>query len=143
MDNRKLILRDAIREKNVNKALQGIAELKENDHPKIASVVIYYPYNEYQPVMKELDKLGKLISMLNEDTDLYIEIFGFADKQGDSYYNIGLALERSKFIRNYLIEKYVDSSRIYLRSVRQIDINTKALTKNDPENRKVEIIVFK
>lgn len=140
--DQKLVLREAIREKNVTKALQEFSENNTPDQPKIANVLIYYPYNEYQPAEKELNKLLRLIDLININPQYHIEIFGYADKQGNSYYNIGLALERSKYIKNYLVDKKIDPSRIYLRSIRQIDINTKSLVKNDPENRKVEVVVF-
>lgn len=143
MGDRKLILKDAIRENHTNKTLQVTSEANEAEQLNLASVEIYYPYNEYQPIEKELNKLDKLVNMLSKNPDQYIEIIGYVDKQGNSYYNIGLSLERSKLIKNYLIKKSIDPSRIFLRSIRQMDINTKTLTKNGYENRKVEIIVFK
>jgi outer membrane protein OmpA-like peptidoglycan-associated protein/tetratricopeptide (TPR) repeat protein len=139
----KMVLKDAIREKNIYPVLKDTSIYKSIDRNLMAKTVIYYPYNEYQPVEKELNKLSNLINVLKEDNSSRIEIIGFADNQVNINYNIGLAFERSKFIRDYLIECNVDPARIYLRSVRQIDINTKALVRNNPENRRVEIGVFK
>jgi len=58
------------------------------------------------------DELDKLAVYLNNCNNILIEIAGYADAQGDEAYNMILTQKRANFVKDYLVSKSVDSSKL-------------------------------
>ena len=59
--------------------------------------------------------LQQAINVLKEYPSLRVEIIGHTDDTGDRTYNLGLSERRAESVRNYMIGKGIDASRIEAR----------------------------
>lgn len=57
-------------------------------------------------------ELGKLVSFLNTNPSIHIEIQGHTDNIGTADYNLKLSTERAKAVYNYLIDHNISSERL-------------------------------
>ncbi|MBO9635447.1 MAG: OmpA family protein [Chitinophagaceae bacterium] len=58
------------------------------------------------------NSLNKLVDILKQYPDTYIEVQGHTDSKGTAEYNMNLSQKRATSVANYLIKKGVSSSRI-------------------------------
>jgi OmpA-OmpF porin, OOP family len=59
------------------------------------------------------DIIDKLVSMLKENPDIKVEVYGHTDKSGtDEKSNEGLSGKRAKVVAEYLIKKGIEESRV-------------------------------
>ena len=107
-------------------------------------IVIRFPYNsaikEADPAVDEyLDKLAQRLGQTEER----VSLVGHTDSTGTTYGHMTLGRRRSKFIRDLLITKGVDASRITMESKGM----TQPVDANDTEegrrnNRRVELRIL-
>ena len=57
-------------------------------------------------------ELNKLVSFMNENNKIKIEIGGHTDTRGDDKENMSLSTERAKSVYNFLIEKGIATARL-------------------------------
>jgi outer membrane protein OmpA-like peptidoglycan-associated protein len=146
-DDSKLELRSAIRE------LHSIpAEIRSESSatPEIREIInkttLFFPFDDYKPAAMELNKIDDLLSILKNHSNYLVEVDGYTDIQGSKDYNYGLAAERAKYVKDYLISSGIDHTRItdhgygekHLRKVCYQDC-TPSIHR---ENRRVEIIIY-
>ena len=73
---------------------------------------ILYKYNSDKLNQKAKRELNKLVAHLKSHKDLKIELSSYTDSRGRKTYNQLLSERRSKSVKNYLISKGIDASRI-------------------------------
>lgn len=90
------------------------------------------------------EELDRVYSMLNKNKDIEIELSGHTDNTGSAKLNIKLSQERSDRIKEYLIEKGINSSRLESKGyggARPIASNKSEATRK--LNRRVEFTIVK
>ena len=88
---------------------------------------------------KELDALAEILKLNNQ---IKIDVQGHTDNVGAADYNMELSQKRANAVRQYLIEKGLDPSRIIAKGYGQ----TKPVATNDTDegkaqNRRVELLL--
>ncbi len=75
--------------------------------------VFYFEKNQGEWIEKyEYVKVSKLLKWAKANSSAHIEIKGWADPSGTKEFNARLSFKRAKAIRNYLVQKGIDPSRI-------------------------------
>lgn len=100
-------LNDSLKFFEMNIPLQSIE--------KNASIVlknIFYETNSYELEKKSVTELKKLISFLNINPKIKIEISGHTDNIGTKSNNLILSTNRAKTVYNYLISNGIDKNRL-------------------------------
>ncbi|MGN6343531.1 MAG: OmpA family protein [Ginsengibacter sp.] len=86
--------------------------------------------------------LDKLATALTNYPNTNIEIQGHTDSRGTEEYNMGLSLRRANAVRDYLVSKGIDGSRM---AVKGYGESAPAYTNDTPEgmaqNRRVEFLI--
>lgn len=86
--------------------------------------------------------LDKLATALTNYPNTNIEIQGHTDSRGTEEYNMGLSLRRANAVRDYLVSKGIDGSRM---TVKGYGESAPAYTNDTPEgmaqNRRVEFLI--
>jgi peptidoglycan-associated lipoprotein len=73
---------------------------------------IYFEYNSYQLTSAAIDRIMIINSFLKENAGLRILIAGHCDERGSSDYNMGLAEQRARAVKEYLINLGIQPIRI-------------------------------
>jgi len=73
---------------------------------------IYFEYNESYIRADAAIELDKLVVLLNDNTDLKIEMGSHTDSVASDAYNIQLSQRRAESTVNYLIQKGIDPNRL-------------------------------
>jgi peptidoglycan-associated lipoprotein len=79
-------------------------------------VPIYFDYNKYSLQNSEIQKLEKIASFLNENTNIRIMIEGHCDERGSSEYNMGLGENRARAVQKWLVAYGISQSRLEITS---------------------------
>ncbi|HIP31757.1 MAG TPA: hypothetical protein EYG86_03255, partial [Crocinitomicaceae bacterium] len=85
--------------------------LKDGGQPIILANV-FFDLNKSTLRKASFIELDKLVSFLNENKDVKIEIGGHTDSRGDAQKNITLSNNRAKSVYEYAISKRIDKSRL-------------------------------
>ncbi len=73
---------------------------------------IFYDYDKATLRPESEESLDELVTLLNENPNVTIELSAHCDYKGSSQYNIGLAQRRAESVVNYLIEHGIASDRL-------------------------------
>lgn len=73
---------------------------------------IFFDFNESTLRSESTAELDRVITILEKEPGMRIEISGHTDNKGSKEYNLHLSEERAKTVANYLISKGIDSSRV-------------------------------
>ncbi|HRG78420.1 MAG TPA: OmpA family protein, partial [Cyclobacteriaceae bacterium] len=73
---------------------------------------IYFDYNESYIRADAAKELDKLLTLLNDNTDLKIEMGSHTDSVASEAYNIELSQRRAESTVNYLIRNGIDPARL-------------------------------
>jgi OOP family OmpA-OmpF porin len=73
---------------------------------------IFFDFDSYIPIGYFENELNLLISFLNNNPNISIELGGHTDEQGTNSYNENLSKQRSKFIYDYLIKAGINPTRL-------------------------------
>jgi outer membrane protein OmpA-like peptidoglycan-associated protein len=109
------------------------------DQLKRKRIVVYFDSNQEQVKSEELKILNNLVSLLNSNPVVKVEINAYADAKATDEYNLVLSLKRGEWIRDYFTKKGIAANRIIINSYgesRLID------EKNDALNRRAEIHLY-
>jgi hypothetical protein len=89
----------------------------------------------------DLEELEQLLLLMKAETDLRIVVEGHTDKVGTEKYNLDLSLRRANAVKDYLVKKGIDSSRIETKgfgwSVPAYPYQ--GTEKENPLNRRIEV----
>lgn len=131
--------------------------LNRNGYPKGFNIYFYNYFNRNKPIVlknvlfennkstlksESFIELDKLASQLKK-SEMIVELRGHTDNVGDEIKNIELSLARAQAVKDYLISKKVDQSRIYCKGLG----GSEPIANNKKEegralNRRVEMIVL-
>jgi outer membrane protein OmpA-like peptidoglycan-associated protein len=92
----------------------GCPEIKEEVVQKIeyAAKNIYFNTGSAKLLSKSFAPLNEVVKILNEDTNLKLNIEGHTDNVGKDEYNQLLSDNRAAAVKTYLVSKGIDESRI-------------------------------
>ncbi|NUO07591.1 MAG: OmpA family protein [Candidatus Brocadia sp.] len=105
---------------------------------------VTFDYKKWD-IKEEFDSnLGNIVSVLQKNPDMHIRIEGHTDNIGSMEYNIDLSRKRAQAVKDYLVGKGIDGSRI---SIAGFGFQ-KPIASNDTEegrslNRRAEIVPIK
>ena len=112
---------------------------------KFAGVIegIYFDLNKDTIKPKSLPKLNEAADVLTRFQEIKIEISGHTDNQGAHAYNMDLSKRRAESVRNYLIGKGIDPSRITVKGYGPDQpIDTNANKAGRAKNRRIEFKIL-
>ncbi len=108
----------------------------------IEMVHFSFASNQLLPVYKTA--LDKTLEMLDGDTDLNLEVAGYADHTGPEDVNRRLSGKRAQIVADYLVKKGVDTRRIIVRAYGEADpFASNETVKGRSLNRRVEVKIQK
>ena len=143
----KLQLMTAIKEVYAAQLAEQTDQVRSNKSELVKSLLIYFPFDAYQPVEGEAQKLTELLNSLKSDETLLAEIDGHADIRGSTTYNIGLSNERATYVKGYLVTKGIPESRISIISYGEnnviVSCNQNCSPETHRENRRAEVILYR
>jgi outer membrane protein OmpA-like peptidoglycan-associated protein len=99
---------------------------------------IYFGYDSADIRREAAIELNKLIVLLNDNTDLKIEMGSHTDSAASDAYNIQLSQRRAESTVNYLIQKGIDPNRLVAKGYgesKPIARNTNLDGSDNPEGR--------
>jgi outer membrane protein OmpA-like peptidoglycan-associated protein len=107
-------------------------------------LLVFFDFDKATLQSASNPELDRAVALMKANANMQVEIAGFTDAQGTNSYNKDLSQRRANAVRDYLIGKGVDASR--LSAVGYGEIN--AVASNDTEegraeNRRVEFVVVK
>jgi len=88
-----------------------------------------------------MSALDKVADILRSNPALRLRIDGYASKEGEHYINLGLSSMRANAVRDYLVSKGIDKSRL---KVAYYGADKLITTDNGKQavNRRVELTLF-
>lgn len=108
---------------------------------------ISLPNIEFEPASTILaaggkDKLEAVVSFLQSQPEVHVDVFGHTDSQGSEKYNLKLSDGRAKSVMEYLVSRGVDASRLSAKGFGE----TQPIAPNDTaegraKNRRVELLL--
>jgi outer membrane protein OmpA-like peptidoglycan-associated protein len=91
----------------------------------------------------EGDKLAPVLAALKSDSAARIELRGFADKSGNSDYNLSLSRARASAVQDIFRRAGIPSTRISVQSMGSFQAAAGLSPEQAAEMRKVEVILVK
>lgn len=119
-------------------ALALLIEERQAEENDFFQYTIYFDVNSAEVASEQINKLEQIATRMLENPDLKVQLSGYADGTGDSEYNAMLSRWRVKAVREELIKAGIQHLRIF----EQYFGSKKATGGLNPDERKVEIIVF-
>lgn len=91
-----------------------VLEMKYKQKQETITIVenLYYAYGDYKIDASGINVLDKVISVLNNNKNLKIEISSHTDSRSSDSYNLMLSQKRAKAAVDYIIAKGIDKSRL-------------------------------
>ncbi len=152
---KKVFLTAVPKEKDVDSDGDGVPDKYDEcpDTPKGAIVDsrgcwvikgVAFDYKKWN-IKEEFDSnLNNVVDVLQKNPDLHIRIEGHTDNIGSMKYNIDLSQKRAQAVKNYLVEKGIDASRITTEGFGfQRPIASNDTEKGRALNRRAEIVPVK
>ncbi len=105
---------------------------------------VFFDFDKYDLRPESYIELDRVVKLLSENPNIEIEMSAHTDSKGSDSYNLLLSDNRAKSVRNYIVSKGIDGSRIISVGYGE----TKAQVSNDTDedrqiNRRVEFKIIK
>ncbi len=114
---------------------------------KVAAVItlnnIFFDFDKSILKAESFPELDRLVTYLNDNKLIKIEISGYTDSTGPEEYNLGLSKRRAKSVVSYLESKSIESNRVkvsWFGEANPVEPNT--TKKGRKENRRVEFKIL-
>ena len=105
---------------------------------------IYFDFNKTTLKSESFVELNKVVSFLDQNSTVEIEIAGHTDSKGTDEYNVSLSQGRSQSVVDYLVTQGVDRSRLTAHGYGEgKPIDTNDTDEGRANNRRVEFTVVK
>lgn len=85
---------------------------KSDSKNLLASENIYYELNKFEITIEGELALDKVLSILNANPNINLEVISHTDSRGDDASNLALSQKRSNAVTEYLSSKGIDKSRL-------------------------------
>ncbi|MDZ7935946.1 MAG: OmpA family protein [Emticicia sp.] len=102
-------------------------------------------FDQSSPVLRttSFEELDKLVALLTENVGLQIEIRGHTDNVGDFDLNVKLSQERCQSVRDYLVKKGIEVSRLKTLGKGPLEpLVANSTEENKKKNRRVEFRIL-
>ena len=93
-------------------AITDIAMTAEATDTLVTFPVIYFGFDKYTVATTETAKLQEILSLLQQRSDVQVQIHGYCDRRGTAAYNSPLSLRRAESVKNWLTEHGIPAERI-------------------------------
>jgi len=148
-----VVVTDAVDQEVALKAIVSTPKIKEGEDLAVLfdpPVVIYYDLDEFSLTEESKKSLHKVIEVLNDNSEVRIEVRSFTDCQGGFDYNMNLSKDRAEATLAYLKGKVVNPERLYAKGFGEtMQVVKCSCDKNEcseeghQKNRRTEFIVIK
>lgn len=130
--------------REISEALPGadVERVGEGIHLVLNEDAIRFNVNKSTLTQQARTNLDKLVPVFQEYADTNIDIFGYTDITGTPEYNLKLSAERAASVKNYLISKGLEASRMKTTGLGIADpIATNETEEGRSQNRRVEFAI--
>jgi outer membrane protein OmpA-like peptidoglycan-associated protein len=130
--------------KQIKETLPGAEVERVGDGIKITlgENTVNFDFNSANLTASTKTNLDKLATVLSNNPDTNINIFGYTDSKGTDTYNMTLSGKRADAVKNYLSMKGVSSSRMVTTGRGEMDpIATNDTDAGRAQNRRVEFAI--
>lgn len=110
---------------------------------KIILENIYFEFDKYELLPESKYELNRIITLMNQNPYINVEISGHTDNLGEQDYNLELSYKRSESVSNYLIKHGIKAKRLASKGYgcsKPIDSND--TNEGRSKNRRVEFKIL-
>jgi len=123
--------------------LKDVALKPIKEGQKIILRNIFYATDSYELENRSIAELTKLITFLNNNPEVRIEISGHTDNVGSDEYNLNLSENRAKSVYKYLISNGIEESRLTYKGYGETEpVSTNETKQGRADNRRTEIKIL-
>ena len=124
------------------------AEIVEVDNKLMIAIEnIYFDFDKWMIKKESTISLSKIVSVLNENPEMKIEVNAHTDSRGRDSYNLTLSKKRAKSAMDYLIAKGIDADRLvsngYGETQPLFDCGSECSEEEHELNRRIEFVIIK
>lgn len=116
----------------------------EKETVEIVGAIPYVSFERGKSVIDEIkykQELDAIVEILENNSTVTIDIYGWADHTGSESINIELTAERAKVLRDYLVERGIDANRIKQVEGKGKDTHLSGDAAYSAKARRAEVIV--
>lgn len=119
----------------------SLAKLEEGATIRLNN--IFFETDESELLPRSYTELKKLLTIMDDNPEMIIEIQGHTDNRGDDVYNLDLSSRRAKAVVDYLIENGIEEPRLRHQGYgRSQPAATNATKEGRQSNRRVEFLII-
>ena len=106
--------RTALGDYTIDDPVLGAVKIKNKEKQNISIDIgnLYYAFGDYQIDAEGKDILDKVISLLNDNKNLNIELSSHTDSRSSDGFNMILSKKRAKAVVDYIVSKGISKSRL-------------------------------
>lgn len=126
--------------------LASLAAIKEDQRGTIITLSgsVLFATDKWDLLPGAHERLNQVADALKEDSERPVTVLGFTDSQGTDAHNMTLSEKRAESVRNYLVSKGVDASRVKSEGRGKADpVADNKTQEGRANNRRVEIVLGK
>lgn len=105
---------------------------------------IFFEFDKHELMPRSFVELKKLLSILNANPTMEIEIAGHTDSRGNDAYNLELSKRRAQSVVNYLTANNIAANRLRFKGEgEKKPIDSNLTDEGRAKNRRVEFVILK